>query len=368
MNESVIKLEWYREVLTLEPGSKVFFPYAKLLVEQKKPDEARFVLEKGLENHPEFIEARLFLIDLLHNHNHIDACGAQVARLASIFATYPGFWEAWGQYAQTKGYSQDFSFALSLLGQMFHNQSLSFMDVLSAGLAQLSGQAQPVQQVQSAQIPAPHCTERNEPDTVGTAALQEQEAPNLAQSMNAIPRASALQQQPPKEAQEATGTAKAAPNASKCSLRTRSMAELLAEQGDVEGAIQIYEELLTYAQPSERPALESRLAGLRSHEQEYAYVPADKTGALSPAQPADLHSISQDIDILNLPGLELAQPLQHVQHSAEVLTIQNTQDNLEYQVSTFAQPDKPAPKSGQNARVMNLLESLAVRLETRVRQ
>ncbi len=358
MNESEVKLEWYREVLALEPGSKVFFPYAKLLVEHKKPDEARFVLEKGLETHPEFIEARLFLIDLLHTHNHIDACGAQVVRLASIFATYPGFWEAWGQYAQSKGYSQDFSFALGLLGQMFRNQSLSFMDVLSAGLAQLSGQPQATQPqaqawAQPVQTQAParaaH-TESAKPEQPVTLAPAEPVfIPVYAQGAGAMPRTDSSPISHPAQVKPTEAKETAAPNASKCSLRTRSMAELLAEQGDVEGAIRIFEELLAHASAAEKPALESRLAGLRSHEDEFAYVPADIPGTLSPAHAADLPRANTDtLDLLALDDLEL-----------EPKTIPTHTTKAEKTASS---------SKGGNARVMNLLENLAVRLETRVRQ
>lgn len=50
----------------------------------------------------------------------------------------------------------------------------------------------------------------------------------------------------------------------KCSLRTRSMAEILAEQGDLRGAIDIYEELAGAALPEDLPAIYRRLDSLRA--------------------------------------------------------------------------------------------------------
>ncbi|HIV67199.1 MAG TPA: hypothetical protein H9991_13195, partial [Candidatus Mailhella excrementigallinarum] len=41
------KINWYREVLELEPGSRVFLPFARLLVEQGCSDEAAAVLRRG---------------------------------------------------------------------------------------------------------------------------------------------------------------------------------------------------------------------------------------------------------------------------------------------------------------------------------
>ena len=40
------KINWYREVLELEPGSRVFLPFARLLVEQGCSDEAAAVLRR----------------------------------------------------------------------------------------------------------------------------------------------------------------------------------------------------------------------------------------------------------------------------------------------------------------------------------
>ena len=45
------KIEWYKEVLELEPNSKVFFPLARMLAEEQRFDEAVAVLEHGLERH-----------------------------------------------------------------------------------------------------------------------------------------------------------------------------------------------------------------------------------------------------------------------------------------------------------------------------
>ena len=84
------KIEWYKEVLELEPNSKVFFPLARLLAEAKRIDEAVEILEQGLARHEEFLEARLYLIELLHTANKLEACEKQVGRLTKMFSTYAG--------------------------------------------------------------------------------------------------------------------------------------------------------------------------------------------------------------------------------------------------------------------------------------
>ena len=128
------KINWYREVLELEPGSRVFLPFARLLVEQGCSDEAAAVLRRGLEAHPEFIEARLLLIDVLHKGGHPAECGAEVARLAVLFREYPGFWDAWSELSAAEGAQADLSASLGLLGALLRNSSVTLAEVLSAGL------------------------------------------------------------------------------------------------------------------------------------------------------------------------------------------------------------------------------------------
>ena len=60
------KAKWYQEVLSLDPDSRIFLPYARLLAELGRAGEAVDVLKAGLGKHPEFLEARLYLIELLH--------------------------------------------------------------------------------------------------------------------------------------------------------------------------------------------------------------------------------------------------------------------------------------------------------------
>ena len=59
------KIEWYKEVLDLEPNSKIFFPLAKMLEKEGELEEARRVLAEGVSRHEEFLEARLFYISVL---------------------------------------------------------------------------------------------------------------------------------------------------------------------------------------------------------------------------------------------------------------------------------------------------------------
>lgn len=145
------KLDWYKEVLSLEPNSKLFLPLARLLAELGTEDknadmmnEAFAVLRKGLDIQPEYMEARLFLIELLNNCGCKAQCGAEVARLASLFLSYPDFWDAWREYAIMEHESSDFTAALGFMSAIMRNKSLSIVQVLEAGLNSLKANSAPV--------------------------------------------------------------------------------------------------------------------------------------------------------------------------------------------------------------------------------
>ena len=63
------------------------------------------------------------------------------------------------------------------------------------------------------------------------------------------------------------------------------MAEVLAEQGDVRGAVVIYEELLAACRPEDRAALVSRLEDLRARlSAEGGAAPVVRASASAPAR------------------------------------------------------------------------------------
>ena len=128
------KIEWYQEVLELEPSSKVFFPLAKLLQNNNQPKEAVATLRQGLDRHPEFFEARLMLIDLLESSGRSDEALQEVERLGSKLDLYPGFWQAWAGVCEQQG-QMDVSVALRLLAVSLSGKDVSLMDVLQQGQA-----------------------------------------------------------------------------------------------------------------------------------------------------------------------------------------------------------------------------------------
>ena len=302
------KIEWYKEVLELEPNSKVFFPLARLLAEAGRADEAVEILEQGLARHEEFLEARLFLIELLHSANRLEACEKQVDRLTRMFSTYAGFWQAWAACINAAGDAPDTAAVLRFLALNFSRGPVSLHEVITQGLTSMAGAGAEVPAQVRADAAAPAASEvvaapadvrpvriAAEPPVAAVPAAHDAhvvldahvEDVGIHDSIDFDPDlAMADDDALPAEAGEDVSSmlahgvdayaAHAAPvtrsetvvddaddGEERFSLRTRSMAEVLAEQGDIKGALDIYHELAAAAvHPEESADLRQRIATL----------------------------------------------------------------------------------------------------------
>lgn len=252
------KIEWYKEVLELEPNSKVFFPLARLLAKAGRDDEAIAALEHGLERHGEFLEARLFLIELLYRTGKQDACARQIQRLSAMFASYAGFWQAWAACLSGVEGEADTATVLRFLAAHFLNGPITLHEVLNRGLDTLEGPAAvktapAAQEPVSVTPPAPEAPAQAVPEEApAVSGTPAQEAPVWEEEPAEAEAAAPLDEPHPEEDGE-----------EHFSLRTRSMAEVLAEQGDIRGALDIYNELAAAATlPEECADLQHRIATL----------------------------------------------------------------------------------------------------------
>jgi tetratricopeptide (TPR) repeat protein len=256
------KIDWYREVLELEPGSKVFFPLARLLAGYGQVQDALSALRLGLERHPEFMEARLYLIDLLYQQGQITQCEAQVGQLTRLFSQYPGFWEAWGACAADAEQGRDLSLTLRFLAALFQYPDLDLGQVLERGLHSLAG------------TPA-----TLSPATDAGRGTNNKTQPVASALFNAAARAPA-----------GAGSSPAAMRAEEAddpeepfNLRTKSMADVLAGQSDIGGALEIYQELALRAEsPEERREIHACMARLASKAEPVAGAPPPPPPAVAP--------------------------------------------------------------------------------------
>lgn len=309
------KIEWYKEVLELEPNSKVFFPLARMLAEEQRFDEAVAVLEHGLERHGEFLEARLFFIELLHKTGRREACARQIDKLSSMFSAYAGFWQAWAACLSASDGSPDTASVLRFLAAHFMRGPISLHEVLDRGIASLLDEPQSQQNssgfrpravdtaaqmpdqsapdhaaLLSEGAPLPLLPEEDDPKldltlkkfSAGTAVEDDDVPFEEADGEGFDPDTAMAEDEPlpePLEMPDGEKTAAVTIQTSdvsdmqpagdaddseeRFSLRTRSMAEVLAEQGDIKGALDIYHELAAVAvAPEESADLQQRIATL----------------------------------------------------------------------------------------------------------
>ena len=262
------KIEWYREVLELEPGSQVFFPLAKLLAADSQMPEAVEVLHKGLLRRPDHVEARLLLVELLSRLGDEGGLDAEMTRLEALLSAYPAFWQAWSGRLSRRPDMQDAALAGHFLSLAFQGKSLSWAEVIEEGLRALgapaAGAAGPVHPAHPVDSAARVCP-------VDESALRS--TPSASQIMSA-----ASEEIVASPAVEAPSFAEFEEEDAEepFSLRTRSMADVLAEQGDIKGALEIYRELEPTADPEEQSGFAERIAELEGRLQS---SPPDAQGA-----------------------------------------------------------------------------------------
>jgi len=259
------KIDWYREVLELEPGSKVFFPLARLLVENGQLQDALSTLRLGLERHPEFIEARLYLIELLYKNGQLVQCESQVGQLTRLFSKYPGFWEAWGACAAGTEKRRDTSLTLRFLAMLFQHSHIGLSDVLEKGLDALA-------------VPPEVTLLPSEPDVAVSAPSNV-----LVDTQASAGTAGTTGEVTLNEPSLALKSEEEMDDEEPFTLRTKSMADVLAGQSDINGALEIYRELALNAEsPEERREIYERIAQLSSQQAQAG----DTTSSVSPDAPA----------------------------------------------------------------------------------
>lgn len=292
------KIEWYREVLELEPGSRVFFPLAKLLAADGQLLEAVSTLQQGVVRHPDHVESRLLLVELLFLQDNREDAQVQIQNLGDMFKRYPGFWRAWSDELARLPAMQDASMALRFFAAALSGTQLSWASVIEHGLLQVLG---------GPQIFAP--ASQAFPRAQGAEAPCAPDAPSSFGAPRELPVPGVTPEPEPHGPGLETGEAdeEAEDQEEAFSLRTRSMADILADQGDLAGALDIYQELIAADTTGDLPELQARVEELMA---------------------------------------QLASPQGGGSGKFE---------------------EKEAVAAGENNRLVNLLESLAQRLEARAR-
>lgn len=248
------KIELFQELFSSDPTSKVFYPLAKLYAESGMLLQSAETLRQGLSRHPDHMEARLLLIEILHQLERDDVAAEEVEILAGTLSRYPAFWGIWAGMAGQR--HPDAAVALNFLSTHLAGGDITWAKVLHKGFEALSGKGGYDDDLDLETTPST-VPARAEPTA------RKAEAPEFTFE-NDTPKSASSQPQ-------GKSGARATPEAGEDpSLRTRTMAELLVSQGDHAGAIEILNELAGYADARERAALAARIDEVRELERQAA--------------------------------------------------------------------------------------------------
>ena len=323
------KILWYQEVLSLDPNSRIFLPYARLLAEFGRRSEALDVLKTGLSRHPEFLEARLFLIEMLYADGHEAEAGFEADSIIDMLSQSPALWRVW---SRRPGLKADMAAMLVFFSASLQKNGYSLADVFEAGIAALGAKPEPESALAApAPIPLPSLEENITPAPAPDSAPAQEVTPpavppsgaytmpedtqwyaldsvpedddiyddeeEAAPAISALLFAQSVQNATAQEALPAQAEAPSAPAQTdyvpsgnpvprgvlegKSSLCTRSMARVLEEQGAAEEAAEIYRELLETCTTSEEKAeLNAKLASLLQNTENSASAQASNSGVI----------------------------------------------------------------------------------------
>ncbi len=209
------KIELYEEMLALEPASRLFFPLAGMLVKVEEYGRAQEVLVRGLASHPEFIEARLLLLDVLHKLDRVDLALEEIRKVLCLLGAYEGFWKSWGILLEEEN-DRDSLVAMRFMRRALQGNPLRWGEILEKGCEQVleSSGAEEIRVATGADVSQPMSTDAE------VQGLEEDELPGDSDA-------------------EEVNDISLAPDVS-----TRTMADLLMEQEEYEKALDIYERLL----------------------------------------------------------------------------------------------------------------------------
>ncbi|HDQ41787.1 MAG TPA: tetratricopeptide repeat protein [Desulfonatronum sp.] len=328
------KIAWFEELLALEPNSKLFLSLARAYLQDERIIDAAQVLRKGLSFHPEHLEARLLLIRCLTELHDDDEAKKVTQSLANTLAGHPVFWNLWAEISR-KSSRQDIALTLRLLVKLFHGESINWGHILEQGLkavvlAEPKGfNDAPRDETPEAPAGAPEEMPQDEtPEKNTKIALEKQamdttendareqfaasdspadadkmavdrnvEHPVVIQSRIPLPKpeeipgyertrvsvSPGMDKQSAKPESRADTSASTEPVLSETERRyyeTRTYAALLADQGEIQEALELYGKLLVASKDEEqRLDLEDRIQELKEKIQKSQTPPGFLQGA-----------------------------------------------------------------------------------------
>jgi tetratricopeptide (TPR) repeat protein len=130
-------LHLFDELLEHDSGSKIFFPLARLYRKQGHVQRAIEIVQKGIEHHPDYLEAQLYLIELLSEIGDSVAAESKAQSIFTKLMSYEKFWICLrAHYAKSQ--QSDLALASFLVERNAHGENVDIVKLMSFGIAHYS--------------------------------------------------------------------------------------------------------------------------------------------------------------------------------------------------------------------------------------
>lgn len=130
-------LSLFDELLEHDSGSRIFFPLAKLYAKHGNHEKAISIVRKGIAVHPDYLEAQLLLVALLHEKQEYDEAEVVSKKIFDKLNEYQSFWSSLRSFFSKNECSQ-LSLASFLFEKTITNASIDFFSIINAGLLNIT--------------------------------------------------------------------------------------------------------------------------------------------------------------------------------------------------------------------------------------
>lgn len=127
-------LQLFDELLEHDPGSKIFFPLARLYRKQGHTKRAIEIVQRGIEHHPDYLEAQLYLIELLSELGDEAAAENKAQAIFSKLLSYEKFWVCLRSHFAKSSHA-DLALASFLMERSAHGENADIVKVMQHGIA-----------------------------------------------------------------------------------------------------------------------------------------------------------------------------------------------------------------------------------------
>jgi tetratricopeptide (TPR) repeat protein len=257
------KILWYEEILAQDSASPVFYNVAQLYLELGEEEKAVEHLRSGLDRNPAHAQARLLLIQVLGFLDRPEQARQYMGPVLDSLGSCVYFWTLWARELEDQGCT-DLAAAVRFVGASLETGPLTWGEVVQSGIQTVrlrgASRGEPAEQAGQALV------QEDDPDS-GQAQARE-ESPGRDEGLSPAPEGS----------RQRGGEDDLPPGG----YRTVTMADILAGQGELEAALNIYTQLLAQESGQERRRqLEDRIRGVQKRLQT---VPGPGAEDISPGR------------------------------------------------------------------------------------